>query len=163
MSYHILHQVSKYHMEHYNEYHTQWQLTLDKNHSLVPKADSKIVQLDLFGAAMVFFSFISYLQILFSLFIFPQTTWPACFYRLFSLVGLSILFQSGPNRIQVCLHMEQHIKQTNKQTKQTKTKQNEKKKKKKNEKNTNTIKHTLGDLYEYNLTAISRIKLNCDL
>ena len=34
--------------------------------SLVPKADIKIVQLDLLGAAMVFFSFISYFQICFS-------------------------------------------------------------------------------------------------
>ena len=35
--------------------------------SLVPKADSKIVQLDLLGGAVVFFSFISWLQICFSL------------------------------------------------------------------------------------------------
>ena len=46
----------------------QWQLILIKNLlSLVPKADIKIVQLDLLGVAMVFFFFISYLQICFFL------------------------------------------------------------------------------------------------
>ena len=49
----------------------QWQLRLDKEFlSLVPKADSKIVQLYLVGVAVVFFSFISYLQICFFLYIF---------------------------------------------------------------------------------------------
>ena len=60
-------------------------LRLDKESlSLVPKADSKIVQLDLLGVAMVFFSFISYLQILF-LSLYISIDQPACLYRLFSL------------------------------------------------------------------------------
>ena len=45
--------------------------------SLVPKADSKIVQLDFLGVAVVFFSFISCLKICFFLFIFIDTM-PAC-------------------------------------------------------------------------------------
>ena len=40
---------------------------------LSTKAEIKIVQLDLSGVAMVFFSFISFLQICFSRFTFPST------------------------------------------------------------------------------------------
>ena len=81
--------------------------------SLVPEADSKIVQLDLLGVAVVFFSFISYLQICFCLYIFITTNWPACLYRLFSLAWafLSGLVPSGPKCVSA--RSDQLNKQTN--------------------------------------------------
>ena len=60
---------------------------------LVPKADIEIVQIDLLGLAMGFFSFIFYLQICFSLSTFPYTNWQALIltlvYRPFSQLALS--------------------------------------------------------------------------
>ena len=85
--------------------------------SFFPKADIKIVQLDLLGVAIVFFSFISYLQICFTLslhFRRPIIGHPP--YIEIFLPSLSILFEYGPIRTQVCLRTERLVKQTNKQT-----------------------------------------------
>ncbi len=55
---------------------------------------------------------LSFTLICFYLF-FPQTTRPAYWYRLLK-PGLSIMFESGPIRTQVCLRTEWACKQTNK-------------------------------------------------
>ena len=79
--------------------------------SLVPtKADIKVVQLDLLGVAVVFFSFVSCLQIRFSLYIFID--------QLASMLAWTFFFWGGsdPIKTQVCLRTERPVKQTNNQS-----------------------------------------------
>ena len=81
--------------------------------SLVPKADIKIVQLDLLGVAMVLFSFISYLQIRFSLSLHFHRPIGQYAYTGFS-AWLEHFVWGRPIRTQVCLRTERPVKQTNK-------------------------------------------------
>ena len=64
---------------------------------------------------MVFSSFISYRQTYFSLFVFPWTTWPACFYRLFSLAW-AFSFNMVPPGPRCVSSRSDRLNKTNKET-----------------------------------------------
>ena len=83
--------------------------------SRVLESDSKIVQLDLLGVAVVLFSFISWLQICFLLLYFQRPLSRHAYIGFYSLAW-AFCSKSGPIRTQVGLRTEQLIKQTNKQT-----------------------------------------------
>ena len=79
--------------------------------SLDPKADGKIVQLNLLRVAVVFlFFYLSLWSV--STYYFHRPQGHHTYHRLLK-PDLSILFESGPIRVQVCLNTVQACKQTN--------------------------------------------------
>ena len=84
--------------------------------SFVPKDDSKIVQLDLLGVAVVLFSFISYLQVCFLISLRFHRPIGQHAYRLFSLAWVFCLSPVPSGLKCVSARSDRLNKQTNKQT-----------------------------------------------